>query len=202
MQSWFAACWLVSAGLALTPAVAAAASPSPSTERVMMAEPPRTIPDFTLTNQNGKPRHLSDLRGETLLVFFGFTHCANVCPATMHMLKAAHESKDRAIRRARVVMVSIDGERDTPPVMKSYLAAFSPDFVGLTGDPRVVRDIAQQFSALFFKGPPTNAAGDYQMEHTSQVYLVDRSGRLRATFFNAPIETLVKVTRTVLDEKS
>jgi protein SCO1 len=95
----------------------------------------------------------------------------------------------------------VDGERDTPAVMKAFLEPLGPGFLGLTGDPRIVRDIATDFSAVFFKGMPTDAAGGYDVEHTSQVYLVDREGRLRATFYNAPVGDMVAVTRGVLREQ-
>jgi protein SCO1/2 len=105
------------------------------------------------------------------------------------------------MRRVRIVMISVDGERDTPAVMRAYLAPISKDFIGLTGDPKRVLEIARQFQAIFFKGPPLNAAGDYNMQHTSQIYLVDAGGRLRATFFEPPVETLVKVTSGIASEK-
>jgi len=192
---------LLSVALALT-ATATATAPLPALERVAVAEPPVDLADFKLTDQNGKPLRFSDLRGQPVLVFFGFAHCPNVCPATLAVLKAAHASKDRAVRRARVVMISVDGERDTPAAMKAYLAPISKDFIGLTGDPKVVLEIARQFQAIFFRGPPTNAAGDYLMQHTSQIYLVDAGGRLRATLFEPPVETLVRVTREIANEKS
>jgi protein SCO1/2 len=180
---------------------ASADVPPPALDRVQLADPPRKLADFELTDQNGKQLKLSDLRGEPVLVFFGFAHCPDVCPSTLRVLKSAHAAQDRALRRVRIVMISVDGERDTPAAMKAFLAPISKDFIGLTGDPKKVLDIARQFSAIFFKGPPTNAAGDYLMQHTSQVYLIDRAGRLRATFFDAPVETLVQVTRAVADEK-
>lgn len=193
---------LALATASLPPLCSASADvPPPTLDRVQLAEPPGELADFELTDQNGKQLKLSDLRGEAVLVFFGFAHCPDVCPATLAVLKSAHASKDRAMKRARVVMISVDGERDTPAAMKAFLAPISKDFIGLTGDPKVVLEIARQFQAIFFKGPPTNAAGDYLMQHTSQVYLIDRAGRLRATFFDAPVETLVQVTRAVADEK-
>ena len=192
---------LASAGLPLL-CSAYADIPPPALDRVKLADPPKQLADFELTDQNGKHLKLSDLHGEPVLVFFGFAHCPDVCPSTLRVLKSAHAAKDRALRRVRIVMISVDGERDTPAAMKAFLARISKDFIGLTGDPKVVLGIARQFQAIFFKGPPTNAAGDYLMQHTSQVYLIDRAGRLRATFFDAPADTMVKVTRAVADDKS
>lgn len=170
--------------------------------RVLEAKPPRAIPDFELTDQDGKAFRLSQLRGSPVLLFFGFAHCPDVCPLTLGQLQMIASSPDKAVREARVVMVSVDGDRDKPADLKRYLAPLSPDFVGLTGDPRRVRDIAAQFSAVFFKGAPTDRSGKYLVEHTSQVYLLDRQGRLRSTFFNATVDAMTRATRLVALEKN
>jgi protein SCO1/2 len=185
-----------------TAAVAAATQPValPSLERVTVLAAPVTLTDFKLTDQDGRPRTLSSLRGTPTLVFFGFTHCPAICPAAMTKLKLLHDSSGGALRAVRVVMVSVDGERDTPAVMKKYLASFSPDFIGLTGNPRVVADVAARFSAVAFKEQP-DQAGNYQYFHSSQVFLVDKAGRLRASFSDASLENMATITRLVLDEK-
>jgi protein SCO1/2 len=182
---------------------AAASEPAaPATsDRVVLTETPTPLADFELTDQDGKALRLGDLRGQPVLIFFGFAHCPDVCPSTLRLLKSAHASKDRAMRRARIVMISVDGERDSPDAMKAYLAPLSKDFIGLTGDPKKVQEIARGFQAIFFKGPPVNAAGDYNVQHTSQIYLVDAQGRLRATFFEPPVNTLVEVTSRIAHEK-
>jgi protein SCO1/2 len=169
---------------------------------VLIAQSPQVIAGFELTDQDARPFAFSQLRGQTSLVFFGFTHCPNVCPTALFNLKLSDQSRDRDLPRAKVVMISVDGDRDTPAAMKSYLASFSPDFIGLTGDPRVVQDIAARFSAVFFKGLPSDRSGKYLVEHTSQVYLVDKDGQLRATFYDASAKTIVEVTRAVLAEKN
>jgi protein SCO1/2 len=89
-------------------------------------------------------------------------------------------------------MISVDGERDAPAAMKAYLDALSADFIGLTGEPRTVRQIAEGFSAVFFKGLPAGQSGHYVVDHTSQVYLADAEGRLRATFFDASVEQMAR----------
>lgn len=159
------------------------------------------LADFSLTDQDGKPRTLSSLRGRPTLVFFGFARCPDICPAALHLIKSAHE-KDRAMRKVQVVMISVDGERDTPAAMKAWLAPLSKDFIGLTGDPKTVLGVAREFEGIFFKGPPLNAAGDYNMQHTSQIYLVDAAGRLRATFSEPSVDVLVQVTKEIAAEKS
>ena len=169
--------------------------------RVLEANPPKALPDFELTDQDGQPFRLSKLRGSPVLLFFGFANCPDVCPLALGQLQMIARSPDKAVRQARMVMISVDGDRDKPADLKRYLGPVSPDFVGLTGDPRTVRDIAAQFSAVFFKGAPTDRSGQYLVEHTSQVYLLDRQGRLRSTFFNATVDAMTTATRAVALEK-
>lgn len=188
------------AGPAGAAGAAGTAAPLPALERVTVLAAPRPIADFTLTDQDGRRRSFSSLRGEPTLIFFGFTHCPDVCPAALTKLKLLHESSGGALKGARVVMISVDGERDTPAVMKKYLASMSPDFVGLTGSPRAVADIAARFSAVAYKEQP-GSNGDYAFFHSSQVFLVDRSGRLRASFADASVENMATVTRIVIGEK-
>lgn len=183
----------------LLPAVATRAE-GDSSGRVVEARPAKAIADFELTDQNGKPFRLSRLQGRPVLVFFGFTNCPSACPAAMGQLLALTRSADPAAREARVVMISTDGERDTPAVMKKYLARLSPDFIGLTGPPKEVSRIAAQFSAVFFRGRAADESGNYLVEHTTQIYLLDRAGRLRHTFFDAPVDTLARVTASVAAE--
>ena len=195
----------LAAALACVDAAAAAAAATqpatlPSLERVTVLATPVMIAEFKLTDQDGRPRALSSLRGAPTLIFFGFTHCPDVCPAAMTKFKLLHQSSGGALRAVRVVMISVDGERDTPAVMKKFLVSFSPDFIGLTGNPRAVSDVAARFSAVAFKEQP-DQAGNYQFFHSSQVFLVDKSGRLRASFSDASLENMVTVTRLVLDEK-
>jgi protein SCO1/2 len=166
----------------------------------MLPVTPKTISDFELTDQDGKSFRFSSLRGRPALVFFGFAHCANICPAALTKLNIVKQSGDGEVRRVPVVMISVDGERDTPETMKAFLARFSGNFIGLTGDPRKVREIAAQFAAVFFKGQPKDASGNYVIEHTSQVYAVDKSGHVRAEFYDASIEAMTSITKTLVNE--
>ena len=139
---------------------------------------------------------LSDLGGAPVLLFFGFTHCSDVCPAALHQLRQLEREHRAELGKTRIVIVSVDGERDTPAAMGAWLKPLSPKFIGLTGAPARVHAIAESVSATFFKQPAT-APGEYQVEHNSQIFLLDARGRLRATFFNAPLPTMAKVTQTV-----
>lgn len=173
--------------LALLPQASGAEEPT----GVQRMETSRAIQDFELTDHFGKPRKFSSFQGTPLLVFFGFTHCPDACPAAMQQLRTLMQSKDTAVQRAQVVMISVDGTRDTPAVMKNYLQPLSRKFIGLTGPPLKVRDIAAQFSAVFFKGA-ADKIGGYRVDHTTQIYLVDGESKVRAAFSNAQTQAMQK----------
>lgn len=174
----------------------AAAMAAPAPERTLLAEPPRAIAEFQLTDQSGKAVKLADLRGAPALVFFGFTHCSSVCPTALNQLRQLDREHRAELGKTRIVIISVDGERDSPQAMQAWLKPISASFIGLTGTPARVHNIATDFSATFFKQQAT-APGEYQVQHNSQIFLVDAQGRLRATFFNAPLATMAEVTRTV-----
>jgi protein SCO1/2 len=185
--------------LAATMAAAGERATIPPLAGIAVNPAPAAIPDFTLTDQAGKARAFSSLRGQPVLVFFGFTHCPNVCPVTLGRLQMLHEARGGALKAARVVLISVDGDRDTPARLESYLAPLSPDFVGLTGDPKETSRIAAQFSAAFFREPAAKD-GSYNVMHSTQVYAVDKAGQLRATFNDASIDDMAKVTALLLAE--
>jgi protein SCO1/2 len=171
----------------------------PTLERVTVIAVPKTIADFELTDQNGRPRSAASLRGAPALIFFGFTHCPDVCPTALTKLKLLHESNGGALKAARVVFISVDGERDTATALKRYLSALPADFIGLTGNPRTVADIAARFSAVAYKDQP-DSQGNYGYFHSSQVFLLDKEGRLRASFSDASLENMTTMTQLVLSE--
>ncbi len=188
--------------LLLAPAVAAwaaAPAPLPRLDRVFVNQEPAPVEDFTLTDQDGKALAFSSLRGQPTLVFFGFTHCPSICPTTLARLKSLHAARGGALKSARVVLISVDGDRDTPERLKSYLAPLSPDFIGLTGDPKATSRIAARFAAVFFKEPAAKD-GSYNVMHSTQVFAVDKAGRLRATFADAAIEDMATITDLLLKE--
>lgn len=195
---------LVAMAISLTaPGVAGATEPAmlPALERVFLNPEPRLIADFELIDHNGRKRSFSSLRGAPVLVFFGFAHCPEVCPAALVKLRALHAAKDGALKSARIVMISVDGERDSSAALKSFLEPLSPDFIGLTGEPKIAAKIAAQFSAVFFKEPP-GKDGDYNVMHSAQVFVVDKQGRLRASFVNASLESMATITSLLIQETS
>ena len=191
----------LAAVLALASAIAAAGERAalPTLDRVYVNPAPAAVADFTLTDQSGEPRAFSSLKGEPALVFFGFTHCPNVCPSALGRLKLLHEARGGALKDAQVVFISVDGDRDTPARLESYLGPLSPDFIGLTGEPDGIAKIAAQFAAVFFKEPAAKDGG-YNVMHSTQVFAIDKAGRLRATFADASIEDMATITAILLAE--
>ena len=162
----------------------------------MLADPPRPLKDFALTTEEGKTLKLSDLKGTPVLVFFGFSHCPDICPTTLAQLRRLELNHPRDLGKTRILVISVDGGRDTPSMLSDWLKPISPTFIGLTGPEKDVHTIAAQFSAAFFKGT-AQPDGDYLVDHSSQVFLIDAEGRMRATFFDAPVETMAEVVRTL-----
>jgi protein SCO1/2 len=178
---------------------AAGTATLPRLDRIYVSPEPVPIVDFTLTDQDGKARAFSSLQGEPVLVFFGFTHCPSTCPTTLARLRMLHEARDGALKSARIVLISVDGDRDTPERLKAYLAPLSAGFIGLTGEPRAIAKIAAGFAAVFFREPAAKDGG-YNVMHSTQVFAVDKAGRLRATFADASIDDMATVTGLLLDE--
>ncbi len=196
--AWLAAVWVGVASPGMAGAGATEVQPLPVFERVLALNSPRDIGELELTDHTGKRRRLADLAGTPALVFFGFTNCPEVCPATMRNLALLKSTKAKELDGVRVVMISVDGERDSPEAMADFLKKFSADFVGLTAPATQVRDLALRFSAPFFKDPPRD--GKYLVQHSNRVYALDRQGRLRAELYDASAEAMVGVMRALLSE--
>jgi protein SCO1/2 len=143
--------------------------------------PPPLAADFTLTDQEGRLVQLSDYRGKLVLLFFGYTHCPDVCPTTLAKLNYVLRELGDAAREVQVAFVSIDPERDTPEVIKRYLGHFNPSFVGLTGRPEEIKAVAQAYGVYVEKEEVGSAAG-YLITHSARTYVIDREGKLVLTF--------------------
>ena len=129
---------------------------------------------FRLVDQDGKPRSDSDFRGRYMLVFFGYTNCPDVCPTTLAMLTDAFDQLGGKADRIVPIFVTVDPERDTAEVLKTYLAAFGPRFVGLTGSVADVTAAAKAYHVYIKKNP---IPGGYSMDHSSVIYLMGPDGR-------------------------
>ena len=172
--------------------------PLPAFDRVMVLATPRSVCDLEMTDHRGARKRLADLAGAPALVYFGFTHCPDACPATLQQLALLKASRGKELGNLRVVLISVDGERDTPEALAAFLARFDEDFVGLTAPAAQVRNLALGFSAPFFKDPPRD--GNYLVQHSPRVYALDKQGRLRAELFDASAEATVGIARALLAE--
>jgi protein SCO1/2 len=137
--------------------------------------------DFSLTDHRCEPFDLASLRGQVVLLFFGFTLCPDACPLTLSKLAGVHARLGEAGERVRTVLVTVDPERDTPPVVAAYLQQFELPAVGLTGSPAEIAAVASQYGASSQTSEGHDAHG-YQVNHSLYLYLIDQQGRLRYLF--------------------
>lgn len=135
---------------------------------------------FRLINQDGQTVTDQDLRGRPFLVFFGFTHCPEICPTALFEISEILRKLGPDGDRARGLFITVDPERDTPAVLKEYLSSFDPRLLGLTGDADAIAAVAKSYRAIYRKVPLEQ--GGYTMDHTAIVYLMDKQGRFVAPF--------------------
>jgi protein SCO1/2 len=135
---------------------------------------------FQLTDQNGKPISDRDLKGHPSLVFFGFTHCPEVCPTTLFDISEILNKLGPDAAKVNAVFITVDPERDTPATLKDYLASFNPQLVGVGGDTDALAAVAKAYRVYYKKIPLKD--GDYTMDHTAIVYLMDKNGQFVAPF--------------------
>jgi protein SCO1/2 len=134
--------------------------------------------DFQLPDTEGKLRSLQDFRGKAVVLFFGYTQCPDVCPTTMAEIAQAKKLLGTEGDKVQGVFVTLDPERDTPQVLKAYMANFDPGFVALRGSPEQVAALAKDFK-VFYKKVEGKTPGSYTMDHSAASYVYDPQGRLR-----------------------
>lgn len=134
--------------------------------------------DFPLFDPEGRQRSIQDFAGKVVVVFFGYVQCPDVCPTTLQELTEAKALLGPLGERLHGVFITVDPERDTPEILKSYTHNFSPDFVGLTGTPEQVAQVARSFK-VFYKKVPGSTPGTYTMDHSAGLYMYDPQGKLR-----------------------
>src|ERR1700688_74877 len=139
--------------------------------------PPHMAPDFSLHGSDGSNVSLARYRGKVVLVAFGYTNCAVVCPTTLATLAQTRSSLGKAAGAVQVIYVTVDPARDDAARMKDFLAAFDRSFVGATGTPAALAAVRQKYGVTAVKH---GTGRDYVMAHTSSIFLIDRGGRLRA----------------------
>ncbi len=134
--------------------------------------------DFALTDHNGRSRTLADFKGKVVVIFFGFTQCPDVCPTSLTDMAQAKQLLGADGDRMQGLFVSVDPERDTPEVMKAYMAAFDPSFLALYSKPDELPALAKAFK-IYYKKVPGSTPDNYTMDHSAGSYVYDPQGRVR-----------------------
>ena len=137
---------------------------------------------FTLVNQRGETVNEADFRGKFSLIYFGFTHCPDVCPTALQIMSVALEEVGEAADAVTPVFITIDPERDDVATVAAYVAHFGENFVGLTGTPAQVETAARAYKVYYRKVEDPGSAGGYAMDHSSVVYLMSPEGEFLANF--------------------
>lgn len=158
---------------------------------VQYLDPPSNLQDFALLGTDGNQVHLSDFRGAPVLLFFGYTHCPDICPTTLGEFRAIKEALGPGGEQVQFVFVSVDGSRDTPDVVDAFVARFDESFIGLTGPEEDVRAFASDYFLYFTQADGGGSSAGYLVDHTSYSYLIGPDGRLRAIYpFDTAITTI------------
>ena len=129
-----------------------------------------------LQDATGRVRRLEDFRGKAVVLFFGFTHCPDVCPTTLADLAGVMQTLGAAADRVQVLFVTVDPERDTPEALAKYVGAFDPRFIALRGDAAATQRVAKEFKIYYEK---RKQGESYTIDHSAQSYVIDPQGRLR-----------------------
>ena len=171
-----------------------AATASVLGERETAYDPARPAPALQLTDQDGRPFDLASLRGRPVLVYFGYTHCPDICPTTLADIRAALRLVDVPVG---VVFVTVDPARDDAAAMKQYVDYYQSGFIGLTGSEAEIADAAEAWGVSYRKLESTPAAG-YAMAHSTETYLLDAAGKLRHhLFFGAGPDLIAERIREI-----
>jgi protein SCO1/2 len=160
----------------------------------------RTLPDFTLTDQNGNAFTLSSLKNKAVVIAFGYTHCPDACPLTLSKFKQTIERLGPEADKVAFIFVTVDPERDTPEVLKKYLSFYSEKIIGLSGSPEKVYSVLRLYNIYAAKDPP-DEKGNYLFTHSTLVMGADRNHILRIAFTpNMDVEKYVQGVKWLLSK--
>lgn len=156
-------------------------------------------PDFRLTDHNGKERSLADFRGKVVTLFFGFTHCPDVCPTTLSDMAQAVKLLGPDGARVQVLFVTVDPKRDTAELLKNYVPALNPTFLGLRGDAAALAQVTQNFK-IYAAERPGKTPESYTVDHSAQSLVFDTNGRLRLMLpYGTPGDKIASDLRVLLN---
>ena len=153
---------------------------------------------FELTDHNGQTRKLTDFRGKMVALFFGYTHCPDVCPTTLSEFALALKTLGADANRVQVLFITLDPERDTLELLKHYVPAFNPTFLGLRPNAGQLKGLASEYKVVYQKTPGGDKA-EYGIDHSANTYIYDRQGRLRLLMpYASDLDAIVHDLRALL----
>jgi protein SCO1/2 len=159
--------------------------------RTGVLEPPSPAPDFTLRTDGGKTFRLRDWRGNVILLYFGYTSCPDVCPTTLAEFAQVKQALGSASQRLRVALVTVDPERDTPKRLRTYVQAFAPTFVGLTGNRKSLAAVWKAYGVYVQSHRVPGSSEGYVVDHSATTFVIDTNGMLRLAIpFGTPVEDI------------
>lgn len=154
---------------------------------------------FTLTDQNGKTVTDRDFRGRFMLVFFGFTHCPDICPAELQVMSQSLDALGPKADEVVPIFITLDPERDTPEIVGAYVKNFGPRFLGLTGSPEAIAAAAKAYRVAYSKFQDDPASGDYSIDHSALVYLMGKDGEYVTHFaYGTPADKMTEELKRYL----
>ena len=159
--------------------------------------------DFSLTDQNNQPFSLKQMRGKIVLLFFGYSYCANACPKELSKIAAAIKSMGDNQPLVQGLFVTIDPERDTPEKIKTYVNYFSPDLIGLTGSTEQIKTVAELYKVDFKLNKSSESDLYYEIDHTANLYIIDQNGKLvRLVPYNYSSSQVSSILKDILATRS
>jgi protein SCO1/2 len=161
--------------------VTAACSPRSHNWHGTPYDPPQPAPNFSVENEKGRSFTLSEQAGSITLLYFGYTYCPDVCPATAAIMRQVFDDPAVSTNEIQFVMISVDPERETPEAVDAYMRRFHPDFIGLWVERDQLNEIQEDYGVISIREPSENP-DTYLITHTARVFLIDQEGNLRAHY--------------------
>ena len=185
--------------MGLTVLLAACGKAGPSFQSLDITGNKEFGQDFSLQDPQGKTRTLADYKGKAVVMFFGYTHCPDVCPTTMAELNQVMQKLGADAQRVQVLFVTVDPQRDTPELMGQYVPAFNPAFVGLRpADDAALKEVTKAFRVVVNK-VEGSTPNNYTIDHTAGIYVFDPNGQLRLFMRpDEPVDAMAKDLKTLL----
>ncbi len=164
----------------------------------VILQAPELAPNFSLTDYTGSPTSLKRFDGKLIILYFGYTNCPDVCPASLGVLSQALKLLGKKADKVQVLFITVDPARDTAERLVTYLTHFNPNFIGLTGSPEEIAQVASLYG-VYFEAQPSESKGIYWMDHTASTMVIDQEGRLKLVWpFGVTAEDVASDLRMLL----